>query len=733
MVKKKLNYFLYFFDCPGNLLYDSSIAHFKGIRVAKFSVGRSSMQLLIFLFFIYGYGAVSAQEGAMSYHTLGIENLSGMPSSGTQKITSPYTANKHFNQVLYDVLEDHTHLPEKTKRSLIFKLFAQYEQHHNKTTATVLDATSRQDLNLICGPKSDPSFYIASHLDRTQTQAGAVTLIHRLCTPTDDITLLKERQIIIKELALNKELFTKLSDHLAMMHTYESAILSLWNEDLFYSLLKQEELCIPGAPKLSHWINNNTTLMELNSYTRMISLVGTNLVLAVGATALPMLGIATLADKEQSAQLVQHVVDFFRADAVRALSAPGIALCMLHYHYQSKVTDSAANIIGGPTGATGLLYFGDTWRNLIAFKKCLQTKLIHVAAYLHTIKEIGALTQKNNVLQKHLPLITNLEQELKKLETASYEIRRLFGLLSSPTFRVDDASFFSSYGNIYVTYNLLHNVKNALIPAMVCVGELDAYVSCAQLLRETADNDGGHYCLPHFIEDEQKPYIQAQDFWNPSLAHQNAVTNSLELGGKQPAHIIVTGANAGGKSTTMKGLTLNIICAQSLGIAPAQELRFTPYSSITTYLNITDDIAAGKSHFRAGAARAKELVSRVEETKSYGFSLSAVDEVFNGTTFEEGQAAAYMLIETLGSHPHNTCITVTHFPKVPLLAEKTGTFANYKVSVDYHENGSLARSYKLEPGVSEQKIALHILKEEGFDATFLKKAEEFLLSKKDPQ
>lgn len=666
-----------------------------------------------------------------SYHILGIENLNGIPNGESRQTTVPHAANKHFSQVLYDALDDHTHLPEKTKRSLMFQLFAQHEDSQQSAPcATVLDATSRQDLNLICGPKSDPSFYIASHLDRTQTQAGAVTLIHRLCTPTDDLKALQERQTIIKELAVNQELFTTLSDHLATMHKYESAILSLWNEDLFYSLLKQEELSIPGAPKISHWANNSTILMELNSYTRMISLIGTNLVLAIGATALPILGIASLTNREDSVQAVEKIVDFFRADSVRALSAPGIALCMLHYHYQSKTTDSAANIVGGPTGATGLLYFGDTWRNLIAFKKCLQTKIMHVAAYLRTIKEIGALTQKNAVLQKHLPLITNLEQELKRLETASYDVRRLFSLLASSTFNGDKASFFSSYGNIYVTYNLLHTVKNALIPAMVCVGELDAYVSCAQLLIETKDNEA-HYCLPHFIKSETKPHIQAKNFWNPSIFYQNAVTNSLELGGQQPAHIIVTGANAGGKSTTMKGLTLNIICAQSLGIAPAALLRFTPYSSITTYLNITDDIAAGKSHFRAGAARAKELVTRVEDTVDKGFSLSAVDEVFNGTTFEEGQAAAYMLIETLGSYPHNTCITVTHFPKVPLLAKTNNNFANYKVSVDYHENNSLVRSYKLAPGVSEQKIALHVLKEEGFDATFLEKAEQFLVSKKD--
>lgn len=665
-----------------------------------------------------------------TYDILAQENLPGVLEPALHQNNTGYPAGKHFSQLLKETKDEHLNLPTKTKRKLMFQLLAEHEKINNTPAIIpVLDATSRQDLNLICGPKSDPTFSIATHIDRTQTEAGAATLIKRLCTPTDNITLLQKHQAIIKELSINKKLFENLSNHLAAMHTNESAILSLWNEDLFYSLLKQEELLIPGIPRFNNWINNNAFLIDINSYTRIITLITSNLTLAVAATALPALGIATLYKKEHIANSLNQIASLADAHSVRKYSVPGLALLALHWYHSSPRTTSAANIIGGPAGATNVVYFGDALRNIITFRKCLQTKIMHVTSYIKLLKEIGALTQKNEILQEYLPLIANLEDELKKLETSSHDVKRLFTLLSSATFKGEEASFFSSYGNIYVTYNLLHKVKTALIPAMACVGELDAYMSCARLLLETEGHAAG-YCLPIFIDGKEKPYVKADNFWNPSIHYQKAVTNSLELGGKQPAHIIVTGANAGGKSTTMKGLTLSIICAQALGIAPAKSFTFTPFSCISTYLNITDDIAAGKSHFRAGAARAQELVNRVENIAGKGLSLTAVDEVFNGTTFEEGQAAAYLLIEKLGSYPHNMCVTVTHFPMVPLLAEKTGAFTNYKVSVTYNPDGSLARSYKLEPGISEQKIALHILKEEGFDATFLKKAQQFLLSKK---
>ncbi len=691
------------------------------------------MQLLMLFLFLLSSSCM-AYTPDNTYAILGQENLASMAHQTSENEHEDCPTGKNFSQVLENTLYEHTHLPKKTKRKLMFKLFAEHEETlQHSLIKPVLDGTSRQDLNLICGPKSDVSFYIAAHIDRTQTEAGSVTLIKRLCSPTDHIATLRKHQAIIKELTHNRKLFDALSNQLAAMHTDESAILSLWNEDLFYNLLKQEELFIPKAEKLSAWINNSTFLIDINSYTRVISLVTNNLMLAAGATLLPALGVATYYNKEATAKALEACIEPIGAKSVCKMSVPGLALLALHWWYKSESNpatglDSAANIIGGPAGATSIFYAGDALRNIVSFRKCLQKKIMYISSYIKLVKDIGALTQKNEVLQEHLPLIANLEDELKKLETSSQDVKRLFALLDTSTFKGKEASFFSSYGNIYVTYNLLHKIKTALVPAMVCIGELDAYVSCAQLLLETQGHAAG-YCLPTFIEGESTPHVQATNFWNPSIPYQIAATNSVELGGSQPAHIIVTGANAGGKSTTMKGLTLTIICAQSLGIACAESLNFTPFSCICTYLNITDDIAAGKSHFRAGAARARELISYVEETAPKGFSLTAVDEVFNGTTFEEGQAAAYFLIEKLGSYKHNMCITVTHFPAVPLLAAKTGTFANYKVSVSYKPDGSLARSYKLEPGISEQKIALHILKEEGFDATFLQKAQQFLLPK----
>ena len=44
---------------------------------------------------------------------------------------------------------------------------------------------------------------------------------------------------------------------------------------------------------------------------------------------------------------------------------------------------------------------------------------------------------------------------------------------------------------------------------------------------------------------------------------------------------------------------------------------------------------------------------------------------------------------------------------------------NKKFDVDIDENGNIARNYKLVNGVSEQNIAIHLLKNKGFDPSII--------------
>ncbi len=644
-------------------------------------------------------------------------------------------ALKKWHEMLVDNLKQQINLNHKEKRHIIFMLFSQYEKQHPFTTNTVIDQTSWQDLELLCGPKSDVSHYVAAKIDRTKMEAGKAIFLKKIIEPTCDKNILLGNQEIIHELCNNEELFNELEVEIERLKKTEGVILSLWNEDMFYDSIKQDELHIPYAPKTSKYINTSPVCVEMNSYTRLASAFASNFFMVATTIAVPLASIELLTNTQIFSKIVPTANAGDAKEFVSSLSTGakisffgGVFYLMKKVYSNNKNTISGVEgLITGPFTGYPALFFPDYLRYMVSFRKCLQIKLMYTSQYVDALKKISAKTQNCSALKKHCPAILNLENELNTMGDKSIDLKQFLGLLSKGTFK-GEASFFSWYGRINVCYQLLHKVKGSLIHPMMVVGELDAYMSCARLIKELNKKDIP-VCFPTYIttDSNEGPALKIIDFWNPSLAGRKAITNSLTLGYGNPQNIIVTGPNAGGKSTTMKGLLVNVILAQTFGIATASSLTFTPFSKIITYLNITDDIAAGKSHFKAGACRARELIKTVQSVSKDEYTLTAVDEVFNGTTFYEGQAAAYALIEQLSTFPNNVCVTITHFPKVPCLEKDyPARFSNYKVTVSFGPDGSMDYPYKLERGISKQNIALEILKIEGFNDTFLTKATQIL-------
>ena len=676
--------------------------------------------------------------GDLVFESIARENLktlTGLTLDSKSLEDTTKKALKKWHEMLIDNLKQQINLNHKEKRHIIFMLFSQYEKQHPFATNTVLDPTSWQDLELLCGPKSDVSHYVAAKIDRTKMEAGKAIFFKKIIEPTCDKNVLLGNQEIIRELCENEELFNGLEVEIGRLQRAEGVILSLWNEDMFYDSIKQDELHIPHAKNASKYINTSPVCVEINAYTRLASAIASNVLMVATTVAVPLAGIELLTNAQIFSKIVptgntgdvKKFVGGLSTGAKFSFFGGVFYLMKKLYSTNRNTITGVEGLIIGPFTGYPALFFPDYLRYMISFRKCLQIKLMYTAQYVDALKKIALKTQNCPALKKYCPAISNLETELNAMGGESADLKQFLGLLSKNTFK-GKASFFSWYGRINVCYQLLHKVKTSLVHPMMVVGELDAYMSCARLMKEL-NQKNIPVCFPSYIttSDNEGPALKITDFWNPSLAGRKAITNSLTLGYGNPQNIIVTGPNAGGKSTTMKGLLVNVVLAQTFGIATARTLTFTPFSKIITYLNITDDIAAGKSHFKAGACRARELIKTVQSASKEEYTLTAVDEVFNGTTFYEGQAAAYALIEQLSTFPNNVCVTITHFPKVPCLEQDYPTrFANYKVTVSFRPDGSMNYPYKLERGVSHQNIALEILKIEGFNDTFLTKATQIL-------
>src|SRR5690606_18959231 len=232
-------------------------------------------------------------------------------------------------------------------------------------------------------------------------------------------------------------------------------------------------------------------------------------------------------------------------------------------------------------------------------------------------------------------------------------------------------------------------------------------------------------------DQRQKPYLKITDMWNPFLDAKQAIGNSIEMDAQEGGirNIILTGPNAGGKSTFLTGITTTLLLAHVMGIAPAKDIIITPFNKISTYIDISDDIAAGKSLFMAEVDRAQKYINMLQSLELYEFSFAIFDEPFSGTNSIEGAAAGYSILDALAKYTNSLMIVATHYPMLTLLEEraKNKGFANYKVYITHDpKTGKIKYTYKIVPGKSTQAIAIDILEEQGYNTDMLAKAREIV-------
>jgi len=161
------------------------------------------------------------------------------------------------------------------------------------------------------------------------------------------------------------------------------------------------------------------------------------------------------------------------------------------------------------------------------------------------------------------------------------------------------------------TYYIVWSIDSGNDVAESAAGELDMYVALAKLYKSREGKEA-HYCMVNFIENSTTPIIDAQNFWNPFINPDTVAVNNTTLDASCP-NSILTGPNTGGKSTVIKGIMINILMAQTFGIAPAESLTLTPFSKLNCFMNISDDIATGASLFKSEVMRAKKLLDMVQE------------------------------------------------------------------------------------------------------------------------
>lgn len=614
-----------------------------------------------------------------------------------------------FYKYVMRYFDDQKKPTESKKRTLAFNVLKSMPEASTRQPGNrILDQNSWEDLNLFFN-KSGPQHCLAEIINRASTEIGRVTLYRMLAEPTGDAAELSKRQAIIRELVENEQLFFALLNALQQVRTHENLMLAYWDIDSFKTTSRSLYFDIDAVRQLN---NSEYALAfkNLSDHAQRLIFMATN---GAATFILPVYAVSRI--------LKLNRPEWFDKISGNLMSMSGpVAACSAAF-----IANAWAQgfISMGSAACSGLWAAGfyDWQRGSMAMSTVLGIRVTHAGAFLNAIQHLGFRAWYNTIL-KEMPAVAQMKQFFDPTAQHAPGVRRLLGLLTSG--ELEQANFITRPGKTLLTYKLMNDHKDGLLPAIEALGELDAYMSIATLYKEFEDKQV-KFSFVRF-EDAHKPHIKLTNFWNPFIPHDKVVANSVELGGSQCNNMIVTGPNAGGKSTTLKGIAINLIMAQTFGIVPAEEAVITPFTKIASYLNITDDIVAGHSLFKAEVMRAHNLIETVEQLGPKQFSFVILDEIFNGTSPHEGEAAAYGTAKHLGKFDRSIAIVATHFPLLTNLENASKAFTNYRVRVNKTDDGKLHYPFMIERGISDQNVALDMLRLEGFKSDILKEAEGIL-------
>jgi DNA mismatch repair protein MutS len=227
---------------------------------------------------------------------------------------------------------------------------------------------------------------------------------------------------------------------------------------------------------------------------------------------------------------------------------------------------------------------------------------------------------------------------------------------------------------------------------------MDHFYSIYQLIQDI-QLCGFPICIGSF-DHESSTHIQMKCFWNLQLFKSEPVLNHIELGNNCLNNVIITGPNAGGKTTLIKSILYNILFYHLFGFSCSQTYSSSQFDYIYSHIHKKDSV----NEYSLFQSEIKHFNAILLELDKSQHAFGALDEMFTSTTPEEGSCCAYAMAETL-NRKNGLLMLTTHFKKLALLEFDNGQFFN--ISMGYHNNQF---TYMSESGINRIHLAIQLLK-----------------------
>lgn len=190
---------------------------------------------------------------------------------------------------------------------------------------------------------------------------------------------------------------------------------------------------------------------------------------------------------------------------------------------------------------------------------------------------------------------------------------------------------------------------------------------------------------------------------------------SFSLDSEHPV-MVISGANAGGKTVVLKTAGLLSLMALSALPVPAKHARIPFYASVLCDIGDHQSLAANLSTFTSHVANISRMIELCESP-----ALVLLDEAGTGTDPEEGSALGVAVVD----HFRRVCgahvLATTHYSGLKMYAANEEAVIN--ASVEFDEK-TLQPTYKLLVGIAGASSGIEIARRFGFPDVIVRAASE---------
>lgn len=363
-------------------------------------------------------------------------------------------------------------------------------------------------------------------------------------------------------------------------------------------------------------------------------------------------------------------------------------LVMLEKFYESA--DSYSSHPGG-FGLIGSKLFQKLFNRSEYF--FTQFSLSHLADLLRACTRLVALRKEQDLPQLLRDLLEDMEKAMDHR-------------LSTELLKVDKNTPFRDQARL--SFHARREMKVNVQELTGLYARLDAWHSMAQAGREHG------WSFPGLLP--AKP-VQAKltGLYHPLL--QNPVRYDIDFSPGQN-FMILTGANMSGKTTMMRALGIATILAHMGMAVPAAQMQVSFMEAVVTNMHVEDDLLKGESFFLAEVRSMRHTASVVASDTPH---LVLMDELFKGTNVHDAYECTKAIVAGLLQHPDHIMILSTHLHEVAYHFRDHPGLCFYCFGTHLGKDGNYEFSYRLLPGISDDRIGYKILVKEGIVALLQKK------------